>query len=126
MPYDPKTLRALAHRLEGGEVGRGLSDAVWRALGWTELQSVGSWMAPDGRTVEYFQRPDLTTSIDAQAKLGATVFQMTWMEPFEHIKESWTALAVVPGTQRTAKAKAPAEPAARLGAILRALAEATP
>ena len=126
-------LRALAERAERGETGRRFEEEILRALGWTTYDTrFGSyWRDPSGEDgIGLDQQPRLTTSIDAQAALGAQVSGIQHYRHDAHGKplpapwcDAWACARDDAGKPYVANAKAPTEAAARLTAILRAMAE---
>lgn len=107
-------LLALAERVEKGGTGYALSDACWSAFGWRNDGRY--WRRPADGLIEAVIMPDLTYSIDAQAAMPGYVhhlIRVTGKDDLVH----WVATAgASTGTART-------EPAARLAALLRAMAE---
>lgn len=114
MIADPEILLTLAARAEaGGDVT--LSDDCWRAMGYMRFGV--QWTAPDGIT-SFRPRPDLCTSIDAQAALPGRVVECRQMRDgsWRAWPEGHETLDVGVGGH------APTEPLARLAALLRAMA----
>lgn len=118
-------LLALAERVETGETGYELSDACWVAAGWRNDGRY--WYSPTDGLVCAVIMPDLSASIDAQAELPAQVVHVIWRGTVDGKYEA-TALATpdADGERWSGTGCASTEPAARLAAILRAMAEKEP
>ncbi|KCZ47728.1 hypothetical protein [Hyphomonas sp. CY54-11-8] len=127
-----ETLLALAARVEAGETGRELDAEIFVALGWVPSEAA---LVGGTEPILMVTHPDhvggthtplkITTSLDAIAALTERVLPEGKWEistgrrcPGE---DCWWATAII-GARRY-KVHAPTEPAARLAALLRALAE---
>lgn len=117
MPADA-VFAALAARAEAGGDAT-LSDDVWRAMGWFERDCRRYWFRPDN-TVCWGPRPDLCTSIDAQAALPGRLIAVQW----DDNRNCRVVTEAANGTRWYSVA--PSEPLARLAALLRAMAAKDP
>jgi len=122
---DRSALLALAARAEaGGDAA--LSRDVWIMLGWREKKAHNGWIPPERpqqvRDLVWGPRPNLQTSLDAQAELPGRIRSVMNCAPAS--PGSWIAWAATSANAEGLPASAPTESLARLGALLRALAAA--
>ncbi len=118
-------LLALADRVEKGETGRAIDGEIWLVTIWTDTDEghYRSWTMQNGRTDLTRQMfvdawtPAFTISIDAQAALPRRIVKV-WTTPDGMGAEAES------GSVISECVSASTEPAARLAALLRAMAAA--